>query len=260
MKLEPFNHSAKRWDRFKEFYVNVSGGVRYDWHEGPFVQFESGEFIVTQAHYKPAERRLYKDLNVAIYSTNDFNWKVLLHSHKLTAPDGRRIKPTWLSQRGSQTLWVDHDSGHVVATGRMRLDNTHIPKRFRSKAVVYYAAPDEAPIGSSPIDVSEVDMLDRQAKAHVMEIIAACKAWNALSEEAKVPLNWKTDHTSVWDNVTLNYTRNQYFIPPSKIGVDVLLKTDFVSMTWQQRKQVALRGVKSVRKVTEYTHLLLMPN
>lgn len=250
MKLEPFNHATKQWDRFKEFYNEVPLISSRGYYHAPFIHLETGEFIVTQGYYKPKYRRYYETHNIAIASSDDWHWSSAVRGHKLTTPDGDLIKHSWLKNKGAQYFWIDHDTGHVVhisQPGYQQEGDKRIPKRLRGKAQVYYAAPDEAPIGACPISVTEIDPLNRDEKDHIKTIRAACKAWNTLSEEAKIPPGANPDY---------KYHTPHYF-SRNPMHVTDLLQTTFNDMDWQTRKRVAMRGVISCKKTTEFTHLLL---
>jgi hypothetical protein len=262
MKLEPFDHATKQWDRFKEFYNEVeliSARSYYvelisarSYYHAPFIQLETGEFIVTQGYYKPRYRRHYEAQNVAIANSDDHRWSGILTQYKLTTPDGDIVKPSWLNNKGAQALWIDYDSNHVVhiqSPGYQQEGNKRIPKRLRNTAQVYYAAPDEAPIGACPIRVTEVDKLNRDEKDHVNAIRAACKVWNELSEEAKSPPGVNAPEP-------FSYV-NRAYVPRHPMHVADLLHLTFNDMDWQARKRVALHGVISRKKTTEFTHLLL---
>ena len=261
MNLEPFNHARKQWDRFKEFYHPADLiSSRYYYHE-PFIQFETGEFIVTQSYFKPRYRKLYEAFNVSIMHSDDWHWQKLLNDKRLTTPDGDEVKRSWLNNRGAHSLWIDHDSGHVVDLGIDAKENQRIPKRFRTAAYVYYAAPNEAPISNGTIDVVEVDKLNADEKAHVSTLVAQCKAWDALSEEAKIPPGREHSiySSTIYDANTRAYVTNQCFVPTAKVSVSYLLNEakTFDDLIWQTRKRIVMRGIESRRKTTNFSHLIL---
>jgi len=260
MKLEPFNHATKKWDRFKEFYNEVELISARSYYHAPFIQLETGEFIVTQGYYKPKYRRHYEAQNIAIANSDDYRWSGVLTQYKLTTPDGDIVKPSWLNNKGAQALWIDYDTNHVVhiqSPGYQQERNKRIPKRLRDTAQVYYAAPDEAPIGACPIRVTEVDKLNRDEKDHVNSIRAACKAWNELSEEAKVNQPSTVHVPNVYSPATRSYVSNPHYYSRQPMHVSDLLHLDFNTLDWQARKRVATCGVVSRKKTTEFTHLLL---
>ena len=100
MKLEPFNHATKQWDRFKEFYNEVILITSRYYYHAPFIHLETGEFIVTQGYFKPMYRRHYEKQNIAIVQSDDYRWSRVLNDYKLTTPDGDLIKQSWLCYRG----------------------------------------------------------------------------------------------------------------------------------------------------------------
>lgn len=262
MQLEPFNHSTRRWDRFREFYNYIDVVNSRSYHYEPFIHLETGEVIITQGYYRPSYRRFYEKFNVGIFNSDDFRWSSQLKNKRLTTPDGDEVKMSWLNNRGAQHLWFDDATQVVVAMHHATHDKVdkRIPARLRNNALVYYPAPNEQPIGASSISVTQVDKLNDDEKAHVRNIVAACKAWNTLSEEAQVP---QDAYTNTWPHHPTTYSNgswiaNPYYYAKGPAPVSALLLRDFATMPWAERKQVAMNGILSRRKTTTFTHLKLI--
>lgn len=260
MKLPDFNHAKgyRKFDRFGEFYNEVNEqAFWWGYNSAPFVLFETGEFILTQARFKPKRRGEYKHLGVSILASTDYDFAKMLKDRKLLTPDGDEVLPSWLNQKAYQSLWVDHDHNRVVRLGygRGKEHREAITPRLRSYASLYYASGNDAPVGGGMIEVSRPSKLTKDERAHIDMLRAACKAWDAIAEEAKVP-------AGVWPSQQYNYNGgkcevNPYYYSSKPAPVGALLKLEYADMTYAQKKQLLNSGVTHRRDVTTFSHLTI---
>ena len=184
MKLPEFDHSRALYDEYRRFHRHHAGG---------FVQFESGELILTSGHHNdPDGRKLYTSLNVEITSTDDTHCPCF-------AWDDEPIKKSWLNDKGQQILLIDHDNGHVVALlGRgggsdltlPRPWALPVPEALRSAACAYWHGPHSLPVGS-PVVVNQTRKLTPAERAHIEGVKAECRAWDTMSEQPVRTGHWQ---------------------------------------------------------------------
>ena len=184
MKLPEWDYSRALYDEYRRFHRH---------HEGGFVQFETGELILTRGHHNnPDGRKLYKELNVEIISTDDTHCPTFLM-------DGEKVKKSWLDDKGQQILLIDHDNGHVVALSGQGggLDLTKprpwalgVPESLRSHAMAYWHGPHSPPVGS-PVIVNRTRRLTPQEREHIEAIRAECKGWDVMSEQPRREGHWE---------------------------------------------------------------------
>lgn len=264
MKLPEFNHAERKWDRFREFYNEIGVGVWFYQNTNPFIMLETGEFFLNRGRFAPDMRKFYKDLNITIFGSTDPAWSSFLNqrSARILTPDNQEVTKAWLTQGRYQTLIFDHDHNMVVRAsdaGSWNSDQTdkRIPTRLRPVAGTYWAAAGEPPIGRAPIAVSEPDPLSKADREHVNGIIAACKAWNTLSEEANGKMENQAWSPTVHKPGSYERMPNPYYINPAPFTAAELLNLEYANLTWGEKKRIAQTLVKPRRKITEVTHLII---
>lgn len=263
MKLPPFDHSknARKYDRFGEFYNELENRHYWGYNANPFIMLETGEFFISRGRFPPDKRHTYEGLNISIMGSADPLFAHLMNGKKLLTPDGDEVKRSWLNQETYQTLIIDHDTNHVVRSSWPNNSDfdkadTRIPPRLRKYASVYWAGEGEPPMGRKPLSLSAPHPKDDEAVAHVDSLVAACKAWNALADEAQEA------RTDTWaahkpDGSTGKYIPNPYYIGVGPFVFNELLKMSFDTMTWGEKKRLALRGYWPRRLETEVTYLII---
>lgn len=260
MKLPDFNHTKgyRKFDRFGEFYNEVNEpNVWWGYNASPFVLFETGEFIVTQARFKPERRGDYDKLGISICASTDYFFAKLLQDRKLLTPDGDEVLPSWLNQKAYQSLWVDHDHNRIVRLqyDRGKAHRDAITPRLRDKATIYYASTKDMPVGGGMIEVNQPNKLTKDERAHLNMLRAACNAWNTIAEEARIPAGIWPNQPHIWENN--EYKQNPYYFPPKPAPVGALLKLEYADMTWAQKKQLLMSGVTHRRDVTTVPYLTI---
>lgn len=135
MKLPPFDHARKQWDRFGAFYVDL--------HNGMFSQFETGELRVNRTGTRqPIERQYYRNLGVRIVSANDMRHLPF----SLLTPDGVAVPCSTLA--GNQYfLWDEATSRLVSLNGRTGGEQ---PKHLRYANACFHSE------GTPPISAANV--------------------------------------------------------------------------------------------------------
>ena len=88
MRNFEFNHTYKRWDEYRCFHAG----------QGPFVEFETGEVILTRVPY-PDQRKHYDKYGLQLVSTSDTRWCPQLYLDKACTEEikiaiKRRQRPT----------------------------------------------------------------------------------------------------------------------------------------------------------------------
>lgn len=198
MKLLDLDPKFRRWDKYREFHMNVGqhGAIDNTYSAAPFVQFETGEVVCTLSDPNPNFRGEYSALNLAVYKTQD------KRCPKLFFRNGTPISRAWLETRGQPTLLLDRCTTRAVGIRRPtdKDPTDHLPERFVNK--IFYRNPDTAPARipkfsayfagegrdphGSPIEVVPPlnISLTPDEFAHVKDITAACKAWYAMTDHA----------------------------------------------------------------------------
>ena len=250
MQFPDFDHKTKQWDRFKEFYNDLTPS-------GHFVLFEGGEFIITQGYFNPYQRRQYIDLNFTLYQTGDESWRSWLKPMHLTTPDGDEVKRSWLRGMGSQTMLIDNDTRHVV-----RLDgwanphnrNPAMPVRFRDKAAMYCAGKNEPPVGRGPVKVTQPDPLNKDERKHVADVTAVCKAWYTFSGAAD-PHKW-THAAQSYSHHTNQWITQENYVARKRVEISQLMGVDYNAMPDTLKVQLVKFGIQSRTKTTYIPYLI----
>lgn len=166
MKLPAFEHERKQWDAFKQFHMRTN-----NIYGSPFVQFESGEFMIDRPWFRPKDRREYENLGIAITFTSTSSYTFFM-------PDGvTRIPAAWLNYDGGQMLMVDttnrraykltHDRGVETTRG--------LPTHARNSAI-YFANVDADPICRPVLLHTPDNKFKEKHKAWFRELVTVCRA------------------------------------------------------------------------------------
>lgn len=146
MKQFKFNHTNKRWDSYQCFYNTY----------GPFVEFETGEVILTHSPY-PYQRNHYDRYGIQLVSTADTRWCPGLYLDKACTEE---VKPAWVNQGGQQILAVDREQRVAIkVNGRWGIKTDKLQflgSHLRSAAAVW-TGPNRLPIAMAEITVSIPD-------------------------------------------------------------------------------------------------------
>lgn len=195
MKLPAFDRSGAKWDEYRRFHV----------HPRPwFVQFESGEAIITAAKFDPAYRRGIPGTDLRIVATTDDDCPWLKFDPKMPQAaelareleargydpdkvlDGtRRLPRAWLDCDGAQTLLVDETTGRTVAIGT-RTDRKHaawatVPRfdTYRRVVTVYLPGADK-PAVASVVELRLPRRWSADEKKALASLRDGCLAWCTL--------------------------------------------------------------------------------
>jgi len=166
MKLPAFDHSKKEWDAWNAFHIVHS--------YYPFVQFDTGEFVVCSNSWRPEHRQVYRDLNIQIVATDDDNCP------QLFVPGAAKpVFKSHLNHNGMQTLLLDLDHKRAVALGpSLAAGNAPmVPERFfNHRVTAYYPGPAAPPVGG-PVTRHYPQPLTNDQRKHVAELVDASKVW-----------------------------------------------------------------------------------
>lgn len=182
------NHRA-RWDKFKAFHTYEDGG---------FYRFDTGELILIEDHnLQPGKRRLYGNLGVRTWSTND-DWPRAWTDKNFYTKDGEKVTLTQLRDGGQQIILVDETprvpgtAWHVVGTlavGSVRNSaeryawrRRHIPDRFIEVAHVYFGGANHEPFGM-PVRLRRHFKVTPDHNQHIQNIISQCQMWFGLNSQ-----------------------------------------------------------------------------
>lgn len=170
MRLPDFNHAEMDWDSWRAFHITHHG-------YGKFVQFDTGEFVVSTSNWRPENRQVYKDLNIQIVATDDDDCP------KLYIPGSDKPVPkSHLNYKGQQTLLLDFDHKRAVGiAGYLTKESTPlVPERFTNSnsrnVFVWYAGPSAVPVGSL-VTRHYPRPLTPDERKHIAELADACKVW-----------------------------------------------------------------------------------
>lgn len=178
MKLPDFDHSKKKWDRYNASYVPHHGRWSGD---GVFIQFESGELMVTRNNLKPHERQEYDRFGCYLTYTTDAMFQFYL-------PDGTKIPTAWLTQGGSQTLLVDLERkrAYRVAPSYRGEAYKQLPTHAKTSCL-YFANVAADPIISKPIHLARPDnAFKAEHKKWMNDVRAACAAIDRIKGQSYV--------------------------------------------------------------------------
>ena len=144
MRRFNFDYHRRQYDRYGAFH-NTSG---------PFVEFETGELIITRNNHQPYFRKTYEQYGIQYVSTTDPECPDLYLDEECTQP----VKKAWVTQNGQQCLVVDREQGVACRTdGHMqRYENMHFASHVEDAAVLW-TGPNRKPVPRSKISVSQPD-------------------------------------------------------------------------------------------------------
>jgi hypothetical protein len=175
-----FKHQNKQWDGYRCFHAN----------EGPFVEFETGEVILTRSP-EPDQRRHYDRYGVQLVSTADTRWCPQLYLDKECTQE---VKTAWLTQGGQQIIAVDREQRVAtkvnerwgVKTEKLQYLGSHL----RSAAAVW-TGPNRLPIAMEQITVSRPDRtVAKELSAKLDELRTVV---TAAARIQNLHLAWHTD-------------------------------------------------------------------
>lgn len=184
MQLPDFEHKRQRWDYYKTFHVNHGHGhYAYGTGIGAFVQFVTGELIVTTGDWLPDRRRFYRDLNITVMSTADENCPALYHN-------GTLVTKAVLNRNGQQILLIDHDTKQAVRIDGRFSKHTKlpVPPWLWDKCYAYFAGPGQPPVGKQ-IRLMTPKQRTAEEREHVRDLIKASQMW-VQHEERQVRASW----------------------------------------------------------------------
>jgi hypothetical protein len=146
MKKFEFKHQQKRWDYYNCFHAS----------EGPFVEFETGEVILTRKP-EPDQRKHYDRYGLQLVSTSDTRWCPQLY---LDTKCTEEVKTAWITQGGQQVLAVDHEQRVAIkVNGRwgIKTDKLQYLGKHLQNAAAVWMGPERLPIPMAKITVSRPD-------------------------------------------------------------------------------------------------------
>lgn len=171
MKLPAFNNERKEWDTYKQFHVSHGSGSGYRYGSKPFVQFESGEFLVRKVKFSPHERKEYESLGIAVTFTTTTDYKFAL-------PDGTPVPNAWVTHNGGQSLLVDlvRQRAYKLHYTFNRQGRASQVPAFARSAAIYFANPDADPV-CAPIEVARPDdKFKQESRDWMNDLRATCKS------------------------------------------------------------------------------------
>lgn len=166
-------HEPKEWDRYRAFHTN----------NGPFVEFETGELMVTSPNPSPVARKVYPEYNIQLVGTTDSDCPQLYFDKKCTEP----VTNAWLNQGGMQYLAIDLERKTAVSLSYWNSSRpTNALGRHVSSAKAYWAGEKVDPIPLRVIDVERPDLKFRnKMKALMSEVEAAISAIWRMKEHTR---------------------------------------------------------------------------
>ena len=144
MKRFDFNYSGRQFDRYRAFHNTL----------GPFVEFETGELMITRNYHQPYHRKVWKNYGIHYVSTTDPDCPDLYLDKECTQP----VKKAWVTQNGQQCLVVDQEQGVACRVdGNIQPnENMHFASHV-NQAAVLWTGPNRKPVPRSKISVSQPD-------------------------------------------------------------------------------------------------------
>lgn len=164
MKLPAFDYARRNWDRYREFYVE---------HDRNFVQFETGELIVTGNFSRPRDRRMYSRLELTVFTLRD--QPDFLATHKLRDPEsGVVVLRSWLTP---DVYLYDHSSARVVPLSWRTKEIENMPSRLHSSgARAYFAGEGRMPQVSGKVTYAQQNTLTAEERGIIKEKLLLIKA------------------------------------------------------------------------------------
>jgi hypothetical protein len=176
MRLPPFDHTRKAWDRYNSFHV--THGKCQDHYNHVFVQFETGELTCVVYAFNTDKRGEWPGLGLTTTTTKDRTCP------KLYLPDGSEVLTSWLGACSQQSLIIDNETGYVVGLGAKH--DQSIPEHMWSFCSVYWAGVHSLPVGG-PIGYKKTRRLEPEVREHCNTLKAAARAWYMIQgEQAEV--------------------------------------------------------------------------
>jgi len=176
-----FNHKARNWDTYRAFH----------WHNGPFVEFETGEVGVNFIPRSPSNRTTSSKYGIQLTATRDYHCPTMYFDKDRT----EKVPQAWFNQDGQQYLAVDLEQGVAIALtnyryGRNKDTLQFLPSHLRSMHAVWMG-PERMPLPLAQITVSRPD---KSIKADLREKLSEVRA--AVSAAARIrnlPTMWTDD-------------------------------------------------------------------
>ena len=193
MRLPPFDHTKKAWDRYNGFHVTYSNYENHYNHV--FVQFETGELTCVVYAFDTKVRREWSSFGLTTTTTKD------KRCPKLYLPNGSEVLTTWLGACSQQSLIIDNETGYVVGLGAR---NDHrIPEHMWPHCSVYWAGVHSLPVGG-PIGYKKTRPLKPDQRKHCEALKTAARAWFMMRNEHAESLkkDWAC-HTAVSTDLLL---------------------------------------------------------
>lgn len=166
MKKFEFDHTNKRWDSYRCFHA----------HKGPFVEFETGEVILTRVPH-PDQRKHYDKYGLQLVSTSDTRWCPKLYMDKACTEE---IKTAWVTDGGQQILAIDHEQRVAIKVNSrwgIKTDKLQFLGSHLKSASAVWTGPERLPIAMDTITVSRPDRtIKRELQAKLNEVRAAVAA------------------------------------------------------------------------------------
>jgi len=218
MQLPAFDYSHMAWDAWRAFHVVHPYNA--------FVQFDTGELIVCARNWGPDFRRVYKELNLQIVTTEEHDCPRFFIPG---AADKKPVPKAHLNHSGQQYLLLDLDHKRAVSIGPWLTKTSApelVPERFLDSRSVaaYYAGPQAVPVGS-PITRRYPQPLTRDQRQHVGELADACKVWLEMQPDPSALVRESRDVQ----------TKVSYFVD-----------TPFSGLTMAQRVAIGVRGFNMI--------------
>jgi hypothetical protein len=241
MKLPEFPALNKcEWDFYRRFHSLV---------HGPFVQFDSGELIIT--HANPRDRGEYRELGLSIHLAKD------PRCPRLTSPvTGKAVAKTWFPR--GVTLLLDHDLGRATLVRRLYAhtgddEAAPIPAWLDGGCFAYFPGGGLPAVGGT-ICYDEPRKIDWPTEAHAREIHTLCAAWFATRANKMFPAL-----CAAWFATRANKMFPATWViecDAPRIDILQLASLSFVDLSDAERWTIARHGVARPVDKREVTHLL----
>jgi hypothetical protein len=241
MKHPTFDRAKQKWDAYQAFHIHYNSHGHPN-GSGPFVQFDTGEFMALDHSPDPDHRCHQRDWNTQIVSSEDEDCPCFWREPERQNP----VPKAWLSDGGQQIFWVDYELGVALALDSGATFYNHktkryeprehvtfldyVPERLAHYALIYYKGPNSYPLGP-PVKLSQPRKLLKEQKDHIQALIDQARAWADMTKEN--------------------------LVYPSRSLTNDLLVSRFEDLDRDRRSWLALRGHEVDREIS-YTKYLFV--
>jgi len=176
------------WNEYRRFFVPH--------FKRRFIQFDTGEFIITAGYWPARDRMEFRNLGLSLVYPRDPELKGVTFTDPVT---DRLVSKAHLAP--SDALMIDHTTDRAYhVPHRSRFSDPRVPPLLRTRAYVYFSGPGEEP-AAAPVPINSPMKLDLDTQRELRQRRQVAKAAHALGAYDGASLYYpptrRVDHTAV---------------------------------------------------------------